>query len=475
MRQGWNLITMKTTKPKKLISFALFFFVACFYLGATPAFSISLEEESIAGKKFLESMRRQFTFVDDDFANDYINKLGRYLIRPLETKYFPFHFYIIKNNELNAFAGPGGYIFVFSGMVDAMDSADELAGVLCHEIGHVSARHLAKRIEQYKKIALATIVGMLAGALLGGKPGSAIATGSVAAGIQKQLSYSREDERQADELGFKYLDASGFNPEGMVDILKKLQKREWLGGSNVPPYLLTHPGGAERISNIEIMMRHYVPRSENRQTAKFRKDFPLLKTILRAKCMDPDEAKRLFSLDLQKDPGSPLAHFGLGIIWKQRAEYGKAIDNFKKALLTKPTCLPILRELGEAYQLQGEDQDAIQVLRKALEVDAQDKGTLFLLGTSYQNLEQYDKAIRIYERLISMKPVKNEVYYNLGLSYGRQGKLALAHYYFGIYFKRQGERAKARFHFEKAQELAGNDQSLKMRIRSQMKKTRSRP
>ena len=120
--------------------------------------------------------------------NDYINDLGQYITRALETKPFPFQFYLVKDNTLNAFAGPGGHIFFYSGLIDMMDDVDELAAVMSHEIGHVSARHLSNRIEQNKTMAIAVLAGMLAGALMGGKAGGAIATGTMAAGIQKQLA-----------------------------------------------------------------------------------------------------------------------------------------------------------------------------------------------------------------------------------------------------------------------------------------------
>ena len=126
------------------------------YLGESTAFALSTEEERILGQKFLIQIRQHFDFLNDDFAHQYINDLGHYLIRPLETKRFPFHFYVVKNNDLNAFAGPGGHIFVFSGLMNMMDEVDELAAVMCHEIAHVSARHLAYRFEQNKKIDLAT-------------------------------------------------------------------------------------------------------------------------------------------------------------------------------------------------------------------------------------------------------------------------------------------------------------------------------
>ncbi|MGD9076294.1 MAG: M48 family metalloprotease, partial [Desulfobacteraceae bacterium] len=120
------------------------------------------------GEKFLIQIRQILDFVDDDYAQQYISALGHYLLRPLEIRYFPFHFYLVKDYDLNAFAGPGGHIFVFSGLINEMDNIDELAAVMCHEIAHVTARHLAHRMEQSKNLGWATLAGLLAGILIGG-------------------------------------------------------------------------------------------------------------------------------------------------------------------------------------------------------------------------------------------------------------------------------------------------------------------
>ncbi len=438
------------------------------YGGVSGAFALSTEEERILGEKFLIQVRQNFDLVDDDFAQQYMNELGHYLTRSLKTEYFPFHFYVVKDNDLNAFAGPGGHIFVFSGLINEMDEVDELAAVVAHEIAHVSARHLASRIEQNKKLGLATLAGMLAGILIGGQAGAAVIAGAQGAAIQAQLHYSREDERQADQLGFKYTDEAGFDPAGLIGALKKIQKNQWIGTDKVPAYLLTHPTGPERMSNLDVMLRDHMKRPENRVTGGFRELFPLFKTIVRAKSVDPPDAERVFNGQLDRDPDSALANFGLGMVWKERAEYDRALEHFEKALKGQPDSVPILRNLGETYQLKGQDAKALEVFEKALRVNGQDRSTLFLLAVSYQNLEKYREAIDLYEKLAALGPAREEVFYNLGVSYGREGRLALAHYNFGIYFRRLGKGEKAKFHFQKALDLSKNDPALTGRIHKAM-------
>ena len=440
----------------------------CRWVGPAEAF-LSIEDERQMGQKFVQSIRRQFEFVEDDFAEDYLNDLGQYLLLSVESRPFPFQFYLLRDNSLNAFAGPGGHIFMFSGLVAVMDSVDELAAVICHEISHVSARHLAERIEQAKMIGIATLAGMLASILVGGKGGTAVASGAAAAGIQKQLSYSREDERQADQLGFRYMTETGFDPGGMVQVLSKLEKGHWYGADTIPPYLLTHPGGPERMSNIEAMLSSGPEKGPAQQAGagKYRDLFPFFKAGARAKGGDPHETEAYFLKEIEKAPDSAPAHYGLGILWQERSEYDKANTHFREALKSRPDCEPVLRKLAESHQLKGQDREAIQVLEKILRNNRQDRSSLLLLAKSYQNMENYSGAIRLYERLLLMKPLNDEIYHNLGVCYGRENRLALAHYHFGIYFKRMGETKKARFHFQKAEEFSKGDSVLMGRIQNE--------
>jgi predicted Zn-dependent protease len=457
-----------TRKLKSVLTPVLMFFFLL-SLGRPPAFAtMSTEEEKQAGEEFRANVRKQLDLLQDDFANDYINDLGQYITRALETKAFAYQFYVVKDDTLNAFAGPGGYVFVYTGLIDTMDGVDELAAVMSHEIGHVSARHLAQRIEQNKTMSYAMLAGMLAGALMGGKAGSAIAAGTMAAGVQKQLAYSREDERQADTLGFKYMSESRFNPTGMTTVLKKLESAAPGGTDAIPPYLLTHPGGPERVATSEALMSHYKPKQDSKESAEFRRVFPYFKAVCLAKSTDPQAAAQYFNREKQKNPDSPVVPFGLGLVQKERMDYPGAEEYFEKALKAAPEMLPILTELGEAYQLQGRDHKAIEVAERVLKTDERDKAALYLMASSYQNLEDFSKATVYYERLVSLKPVKDEVFYNLGVCYGRQGKLAVAHYYTGTYFLKTFEFQNAKYHLRKAEQLAGNDEALKNRIREAM-------
>ncbi len=430
----------------------------------STAHALSIQQETAMGQAFMHQIQGHFELVDDDFAHRYINALGQYLTRGLETKPFPFCFYTIKHNSLNAFAGPGGHICIFSGLVEAVDSLDELVAVVSHEIGHVSARHISRRFEKSKKMGMATIASVLTGVIVGGGAGFGMVAGSMAASQQAQLHFSRIDERQADQISYTLMEPTGFDPGAMIGALTKIRQSSWFGTDKVPTYLLTHPAGPERMSNLEAMLTHYKQPPKDKEAARFAAYFPYFQTIIRARCHNSRQTEEAFMGEVEKDPKSFLPHYGLGLIYKQRSDFDKAIYHFDKAVDRREDFPPLLTSLGRLYQMRGEDEEAIPLYEKALEIEHSNKETLFLLGLSYRHMEQYEKAAAIFEKLAALAPVKNKVFHELGVSYGRQDKLALAHYNFGIYFMRIREPEKSKFHFEKAEELAVEDPALRKKI-----------
>ncbi|HUU40324.1 MAG TPA: M48 family metalloprotease [Desulfatiglandales bacterium] len=455
--------------PLKERSKRFFILFAALFLVITPlagvlASSLSPEEERELGERFLKSINSQYEFADFPYITQYINDLGAYLGRQIEVPYFPLKFYVVKDNIVNAFAGPGGHVFIFSGLIISMEDMDELASVLAHELAHVSARHLASRIERSQKISIATIAGVLTGILVGGKASGALVTGSLAAGVQTELGYSREDERQADQLGFKYAHLSGFNPSGMLSVLKKMARENWYQTGETPQYLLTHPGASERTASIEAMLEGYKKLPDSERAKELRSNFAMFHTMVIACCHDKDNAARVFEKKLLSDPESPLDHYGLGLVLEREGNIHEALNHFKKAFQKKPDSIPIMFSIGKAYQAEGQHEDSVSILKKALELAPQDKKILYLMALSLQELERYDESSKIYERLSFLPPVKDTVYYNLGLVYGRQGNIALAHYNLGIYFTKLNDREKALFHFNKAKELAETRPALKEKI-----------
>jgi predicted Zn-dependent protease len=192
-------------------------------------FSITIQEEEELAEEMMKNIHRYVTFIEDDAINQYVNDVGREVLQAFPRQHFAYHFYVIEEPVYNAFATPAGHIFINSGLIGAMESEEELAGIIAHEIAHVHGRHISQKIERSKKLQLLSLAGMVASILIGSS-GSADASratgiGTLAAGQSIALKYSREDEIQADQLGLRYLTDAGFNGSGLLTILKKMRAK----------------------------------------------------------------------------------------------------------------------------------------------------------------------------------------------------------------------------------------------------------
>src|ERR1035438_3923627 len=179
----------------------------------------SLEKEMALGKALAQQVQREAKMVDDPLISEYLNRLCQNLARNSDAK-VPLSCEIIDGEEPNAFAFPGGYIFVYSGLIKIADEEDELAGAIAHEIAHVAARHMTRRATKNEMANLATIPLSV---LLGGWTGYAVRQGAGLAIPMTFLKFSRADESEADYLGLQYMYAAGYDPNGALSIFEKIE------------------------------------------------------------------------------------------------------------------------------------------------------------------------------------------------------------------------------------------------------------
>ena len=194
---------------------SLFRCVACVLLFAqallpVQASALSIGEERKIGEQLLYSIRRELPVLDDPDIHQYINALGRQVLENIGPQYFDYRFFVVKSEQFNAFAAPGGLVFFYTGLIETMRSENELLSVLAHEIGHVVSRHIAQRLDKGSKVGAVSILAGLAGLALGVPSLSqGLLVGSMAAGQAINLQYSREDEEQADRLSFGWMQRMG--------------------------------------------------------------------------------------------------------------------------------------------------------------------------------------------------------------------------------------------------------------------------
>ncbi len=428
--------------------------------------AMSIDEESKLGEKFLERAFQEFEVMENYYVSRFLNDLATLLYNSENNKPFAVKIYCVRRNELNAFAGPAGHIFVFSGLVDKLPSIDHLAAVISHEMAHVTARHLSQRISSMKKIGLATLAGMLLGGLIGGAPGEAIMAGTIAVGAERQLAYSREDERQADQLGARYMLEGGFMPQAALELHKILQKETLFQSSQVPAYLLTHPTSAERMANLDSIIKTMGTPNSNQKEKELRDQFPFVQTLIRALSMSTTEAVKYFN---EPAVGQDiLRHFGLGVAYVEARDLNKAFEYLEMALRLSPNNTILNSYAGRVLLEMGEPDRALSYLKRVMEKDAQDMEVGYLMAEALWDMGKEDDALVYYQRGLHTSSPKPELYYKIGNIYGKRGKLDLAHYNLGLYFLKTKDRKKASFHFQKALELT-QDPELRVKIKEYQK------
>lgn len=208
----------------------------------------SPEKEMALGRQLAQEVERQAKIVDDPLISEYINRLGQNLARNSDAK-VPFTFKLIDGPELNAFALPGGYVFVYTGLIRIADEEDELAGAIAHEIAHVAARHMTCRATKGEIADIASIFGSIMGG--GGWTGYAVRQAAGLGVPMTFLSFSRHDESEADYLGVQYMYAAGYDPAGAVSIFEKLESLQRQHPGVISRAFATHPMDADRIAKTE--------------------------------------------------------------------------------------------------------------------------------------------------------------------------------------------------------------------------------
>lgn len=278
-------------------------------LGDVGAADFSPAAERRIGEQIIREIRRDAAYLDDPEIEEYVNRLGRKLAASSQNPQQDFEFFVVKDSTLNAFALPGGYIGVHTGLLLAAESESELASVLGHEIAHVTQRHIAQLVGKQSQSTMLMLASLLV-AVLAAKSNSQVSEAAIAAGqagaLQSQLGYSRDFEREADRVGLQTLESAGYDVRGMPSFFERLQRNGRLYENNAPAYLRTHPLTTERIADMEnratSMRYRQVPDSS---------DFGYVRAKLRAQAGLPADAVSELQSRVAKSPADPAARYGL--------------------------------------------------------------------------------------------------------------------------------------------------------------------
>lgn len=431
---------------------------------AAPGLALTVSEEKELGDKYMKYLEQNMDFIEDPVIVEPVRKIGRNLLEAVPAQPFEFKFFVANEDVYNAFAGPGGFVVINSGLIAALDSEDQLAGIMAHEIAHVTCRHISEKIDKNKKISAATAVGMIA-SLVAGFPAGAVL--SSASGSSAMLAYSRADEAQADEIGIQYLLNAGYSGQGLVEAMKVMRSKTWFGKDQVPGYLTTHPAVEDRFVNLNTWLQS----NPQAQTVKRNLDeyaYNKMRIRLAALYGDPSLTLQKMARSVEKNPNLPLLHYGYGTLLARVNQRSQAVEELKKALALSPFDADILRELGKAQFEAGLFTEAKASLTNAITAAPEVPEAYFLLGRVHMESGALQDAAASLEKARELSNRNSELYYYLGQVYGRMNVLDRAHYYLGIYHMKRRDMKNADFHLRKAQSLAKGNPELEKKIKTAM-------
>lgn len=284
-------------------------------LGDSAGTLISPTEEKQLGEAFFRSLHSQVEINQDSEIQQYIQTIGEKLVSHSDTPSYPFHFFVVMENNINAFAGPGGYIGVNSGLILMTDAESELASVMAHEIAHVTQRHLYRSYEASSRLSIPMMAATLGAILLGSQSpaaGQAAIMAIQAGSVQFQINFTREHEEEADRVGMQTLSSSTYDPRAMPTFFERLQQSTRYSGQNVPEFLRTHPVTASRISDSRGRADNYPYRQYPDSLA-----YQLIKTKLQVLLAGENDNLRAI-LQARLTQGLPeqrtVAKYGLGLL-----------------------------------------------------------------------------------------------------------------------------------------------------------------
>jgi predicted Zn-dependent protease len=334
--------------------------------GSPADAAISKSREAQIGRGVMLQLRNAGVVVDDPFLTEYLSGLGSQLATHANNGEFEFDFFVVKDDRINAFALPGGYIGVNSGLVLASDTESELAGVLAHEISHVTQRHIARAAYDNQRSSIVSLAAMLAALVLGAASDmssdamTGVVTASQALAAQRQINFTRSNEHEADRVGIELLSDAGFDPNGMATFFEKLGRR--YGGSSqyVPELLQTHPVSSDRVAEA---------RERARQLPVISRTNSLTYTLTKARlvALNASTPEAAFAAFRDKtDSDAPEDRYGLALASMRMSLNDNAERLFRGLIEDFPNTMAFRVGRAEAMAASGATSAALEVYADAI-------------------------------------------------------------------------------------------------------------
>ncbi len=396
-------------------------------LGDVSATVMSPLQEQAIADQIMREVAISDDVVRDVEISDYLQALGTRLVANGPEKRQRFNFFVVQDKTINAFAMPGGVIGVHTGLILGANSESELASVLGHEIGHVTQRHLARMLAAQKTDTLKNIAG-LALALLVSRSNPQLASGAFttvgAMGVQNQLDYTREHEREADRIGLQILDSGGFDVRAMPDFFKTLQRGTRFSEGSAPSFLRTHPLTFERIADVTNRVEQMPYRQVTDSI-----EFHYVRAKLRATYATPESAIALFEQNIREHRYSNEAaeHYGLAVALLRKGAYSQ-LEKELAWLQKNAQPHPMIENLSVRMEVsRNNPQNAAKKYAAALERYPDNRALIYGYAEHFLALRQSDNAVRLVLSKQGLYHDDPYFYDLLAKAYTMQNKVLLSH------------------------------------------------
>ena len=422
-------------------------------LGDSSSAALSPTDEKLLGERIMRDIRRDPDYSRDPVFYDYLNTIGQHLIATAKKQgiaglegegsfLINFELFGVRDKSINAFALPGGFIGVHTGLIVSAETESELASVLGHEIGHVTQKHIARMFGQQgtnSMIALASIILAVVAASRNPNAAQGLAMGGQALAIQNQLSYSRDAEREADRIGFQILQAGGFDVQGMPDFFHRMQRANSIMESGVPGYVRSHPLTTDRIADMQDRVRglskpkvnssieFYLLKARARliQTTSS-SNFPELKQFYESLARKPEPIKQLegnyglalLSLKQQKITDAEAYLQKSRVLMQTVSAQGSPVQ--RSSLSLESTAIDILF-------IKGQHAEGLKQIAQIKATHPHSRSLNILTIEGQLKTRQYEQAINWLKIQTRAQPENSMWWGMLATAYSQAGKKALSH------------------------------------------------
>jgi predicted Zn-dependent protease len=410
-------------------------------IGSPAQAMITLQDEYQIGRMIVRGLRDQGQILEDPEVTDYIQSLGYRLSSQAHDGAQKFNFFTVRENTINAFALPGGFIGVNSGLVLETKNESELAGVLAHEIAHVTQRHIARSIAAQSRSSLVSTAAMLAAILVGAAAGGgdAAMAGMAAAqslAIQQQISFTRANETEADRVGLGILASSGMNPEGMPAFFETMSRRAGGGEDQIPEMLRSHPVTSTRIAETKERAEQLnIPDVADSPSYALTRE--RLRVLSTPSGVDPRE---YYAAIIQNEPDATAAQvYGRALAMMMSGDAAKAVPILQKLRDGDPTITQYHTALGQAQLQAGQGKASLSTLQRARELFPRNVAVTVRYAESLMQLGDAKRAHEILLDLFNSVPPTPEQAKLTAIAANAAGDVADSYYYMSEYHLMSGD------------------------------------